>query len=92
MTEPAPPAPAAPPPIEDLSFDAAMAEFQRVVSELEQGGQPLEASLALYERGVALQAHLDRLLSDAELRVRRLVERGGGRLETVEHADDAPEG
>ncbi len=77
--------------IDDMSFDTAMAEFQRVVSELEAGGQPLEASLALYERGVSLQAHLDRLLADAELRIRRLVERSGGRLETVEHAEDATE-
>jgi exodeoxyribonuclease VII small subunit len=74
--------------IEALGFDAALAEFQRVVAELEAGGQPLEQALALYERGVALQAHLDRLLSDAELRIRRLVERAGGRLETVAHRED----
>jgi exodeoxyribonuclease VII small subunit len=79
------------PAIAELGFDAALAEFQRVVAELEGGGQPLEDALALYERGVALQAHLDRLLSDAELRIRRLVERSGGRLETVEHRED-PEG
>jgi exodeoxyribonuclease VII small subunit len=83
------PAPAASDPaIEALGFDAALAEFQKVVAELESGGQPLEEALALYERGVALQAHLDRLLSDAELRIRRLVERAGGRLETVEHRED----
>jgi exodeoxyribonuclease VII small subunit len=75
--------------IEALGFDAALAEFQRVVATLEVGGQPLEEALALYERGVALQAHLDRLLGDAELRVRRLVERTGGRVDTVEHRDDA---
>ena len=75
------------PAIEALGFDAALAEFQRVVAELEAGGQPLEEALALYERGVALQARLDRLLADAELRIRRLVERAGGRLDTVEHRD-----
>jgi exodeoxyribonuclease VII small subunit len=75
--------------IEALGFDAALAEFQRVVATLEAGGQPLEEALELYERGVALQAHLDRLLGDAELRIRRLVERAGGRVDTVEHRDDA---
>lgn len=75
------------PAIEDLGFDATLAEFQRVVAELETGGQPLEEALALYERGVALQGHLDRLLSDAELRIRRLVERAGGRLDTVDHRE-----
>jgi exodeoxyribonuclease VII small subunit len=75
--------------IEALGFDASLAEFQRVVAALEAGGQPLEEALALYERGVALQAHLERLLSDAELRIRRLVERSGGDLETTTHPEDA---
>jgi len=75
-----------------LGFDAALAELQAVVARLEEGGQPLEEALALYERGVALQEHLERLLADAELRIRRLVERGGGRVEAVEGPgpEDAP--
>jgi exodeoxyribonuclease VII small subunit len=84
-----PPEASADPSIAELGFDAALAEFQRVVADLETGGQPLEEALTLYERGVALQAHLERLLSDAELRIRRLVERSGGRIETVEHREDA---
>ena len=74
-----------------LGFDAALSEFQRVVTELEGGGQPLEEALALYERGVVLQAHLDRLLGEAELRIQRLVERAGGRLETADLDADVPE-
>ena len=68
--------------IDALSFDDALAELQRTVSELEAGGQPLEAAIALYERGVALQARCERLISDAELRVQQLVARAGGALET----------
>jgi exodeoxyribonuclease VII small subunit len=68
--------------VEALSFDDALAELQRVVAELETGGQPLEAAIALYERGVALQARCERLISDAELRVQQLVARAGGALET----------
>ncbi len=75
--------------IEALGFDAALEEFQRIVAELETGGQPLEEALTLYERGVALQVHLERLLDDAESRVRRLVERGGGRVEAVGSSDAA---
>lgn len=71
-------------PVETLGFDAALAELQAVVARLEEGGQPLEEALALYERGVALQERLERLLADAELRIRRLVERGGGRVEALE--------
>lgn len=80
----APPPEPGPPPVESLGFDAALAELQAVVAALEAGGQPLEAALALYERGVALQERLERLLADAELRIRRLVERSGGRVEALE--------
>lgn len=69
------------PSIEDLAFDAALAELQRTVAELETGGQPLEAAIALYERGVALQARCEQLLTDAQLRVEQLVQRAGGALE-----------
>lgn len=72
------------PAIDAMSFDDALAELQRTVAELETGGQPLEAAIALYERGVALQARCERLLGDAELRVQQLVARAGGVLETRE--------
>ncbi len=84
------------PAIDTLSFDAALAELQRTVAELEAGGQPLEASIALYERGVALQARCDRLLSEAQLRVEQLVQKAGGALEArlvrPEDAVDEPGG
>jgi exodeoxyribonuclease VII small subunit len=80
------------PPIDELSFDDALLELQRTVTELEAGGQPLEAAIALYERGVALQARCERLISDAELRVQQLVSRAGGALETREvQTDDGAE-
>jgi exodeoxyribonuclease VII small subunit len=93
-TDPMPDAPAetVPPAVETLTFDEALAELQRTVAELEAGGQPLEAALALYERGVALQARCERLLGDAELRVHQLVARAGGALETREvQVDEASE-
>ena len=78
-------------PIDELSFDDALAELQRTVAELETGGQALEVSIALYERGVALQARCERLLTDAELRVQQLVARAGGALELREVQADDPE-
>ena len=78
--------------IDQLAFDDALAELQRVVAELEAGGQPLEAALALYERGVALQARCERLIGDAELRVQQLVARAGGAIETRDvSVDEASE-
>ena len=80
------------PAIDALTFDEALAELQRTVAELEAGGQPLEEAIALYERGVALQARCERLLGDAELRVQQLVARAGGAME-VRHVSpgDSPE-
>ncbi len=75
-------APTTDPAIDALSFDDALAELQQTVGELEAGGQPLETAIALYERGVALQARCEKLLADAELRVQQLVSRAGGVLET----------
>lgn len=88
MTNPDPdpiaPTPAPGPDPASLTFDEALAELQRTVAALEAGGQPLEASIALYERGVALHERCAALLADAELRVRRLVERAGGAIDALE--------
>jgi exodeoxyribonuclease VII small subunit len=69
--------------IATLTFDRALEELQATVAQLEQGGQPLEEAIVLYERGVALHEQCARLLADAELRVKRLVERTGGALEAI---------
>ena len=74
-------------PIEQLPFDEALAELQRTVADLEAGGQPLEQALALHERGAALIEHCNRLLSDAELRMKQLVAKSSG----VEAVDVRPE-
>lgn len=89
MTETTPPA--TDPAIDALSFDEALAELQRTVAELEGGGQPLETAIALYERGVALEARCERLLRDAELRVQQLVARAGGALEAQDVRPDEAE-
>jgi exodeoxyribonuclease VII small subunit len=76
-----------------LPFDAAFAELRTAIEELEAGGLPLEATILRTERAVALQRHCERLLSDAELRVRQLTARPGGGLETRDvSVDDATGG
>lgn len=76
-------------PLETLTFDAALAELERTVAELEAGGLPLEQTIARYERGVALEQRCEQLLADAELRVRRLVEGARGALAVAELRPDA---
>jgi exodeoxyribonuclease VII small subunit len=101
-TEPASPAassapgaasePAPDPAIAALSFDDAFAELRAAVAELEAGGLSLEDTIARTERAVALQRHCERLLGEAELRVKQLVSRPGGGLEARDiAAEDATE-
>jgi exodeoxyribonuclease VII small subunit len=67
-----------------MSFDEALLALQRTVAELEQGGLPLERSIALYEKGVALHERCAGLLGEAELRVQKLLERSAGSLEVAD--------
>jgi exodeoxyribonuclease VII small subunit len=83
---PEPPTPEAA--ITALPYDRALAEFQSVVARLEAGGLPLEEVIALFERGVALHAHCESLLSSAELRVQRLVDGASGSQRTVDLRPD----
>lgn len=81
------------PTIAALTFDDAFAELRAAVAELEAGGLSLEDTIARTERAVALQRHCERLLGEAELRVRQLVNRPGGGLEARDIAiDEASEG
>jgi exodeoxyribonuclease VII small subunit len=59
--------------IADMTFEAAIAELETLVARLEAGDASLEDSIALYERGVALKAHCDGKLKDAQLRVDQIV-------------------
>ncbi len=61
------------PPVESLSFEAALAELESIVSRLEQGEVDLEDSIALYERGTALKAHCEKKLKGAEARLEKIV-------------------
>ncbi len=65
-------------PIAELTFEQALAALEQVVSQLEGGQVPLEQSIALYERGDALKKHCDTKLSEAELKVEKIVAGGDG--------------
>jgi len=64
------PAPTAP--VASLSFEAAMAELETIVRQLEGGDVNLEESVTLYERGQALRQHCEARLKAAELRVEQV--------------------
>ena len=65
-------------PVEELSFESALAELESIVAKLEQGEVDLEDSIALYERGQALKAHCEKKLKAAEGRLEKVVQGAGG--------------
>jgi exodeoxyribonuclease VII small subunit len=77
---PAPPPAASLPPVESLSFEAALAELEQIVRGLEAGQQKLEEAITAYERGAALRAHCEAKLAEAESRVAAIVQRQDGSL------------
>jgi exodeoxyribonuclease VII small subunit len=64
--------------IKKMSFEAAMAELEKVVRDLESGNVELEKSISLYERGAALKAHCEAQLRAAEERVEKITLGEGG--------------
>ena len=69
-----PPTPA----ITDLTFEQALEQLEKIVSELESGQAPLERSIDIYERGAQLKAHCESRLQAARLRVEKIVVGPGG--------------
>lgn len=61
-----------PTPVEELTYEQASAELEGIVALLEQEQTDLEATIAWFERGLALAKHCQDLLDKAELRVRTL--------------------
>jgi len=56
-------------PISEMTFEQAMIELERIVTQLEKGDVPLEDSISLYEKGAELKKRCETKLKDAEQKV-----------------------
>lgn len=68
-------------------YESALAELEAIVSEMESGQLPLEASLAAYKRGAELLQYCRQQLADAEQQV-KILENGSLKPFRIENADD----
>ncbi len=59
-------------PVEEMTFEDAIRELERVVGKLERGDVALDDSIALYERGAALKKRCETKLSEAEEKVAKI--------------------
>lgn len=78
-------------PVDQLSFEKALAELESIVQRLEQGKVELAESIAIYERGEALKKHCEKLLAAAEARVEKIRVGSDGKAANAEPLDgDVP--
>ena len=55
--------------IDEMKFEQALAELERIVSSLENQTAPLDESISLYENGIALVKRCTVLLDEAQQKV-----------------------
>jgi exodeoxyribonuclease VII small subunit len=76
------------PEISGMPFEAALAELEKIVDQLEKGAVPLDESIQLYERGEALKKRCDELLKNAEMRIEKITLGADGGVKGVAPLDD----
>lgn len=74
----------------EVDFEAALAELETLVERMESGELSLDGSLAAFERGIHLTRTCQRALTEAEQRVRVLLEREDGLALEDAPVDDGP--
>jgi len=59
------------------NFEDAVKQLEEIVELLEKGDIPLEESLVLFQRGVALSGYCTRKLDETEKKIVQLIEESG---------------
>lgn len=71
---------ALPPDIAALSFEAALAELEQLVKQLEDGKARLDDAIGAYERGSLLRRHCEVKLRDAQLKIDQITQNADGTI------------
>ena len=66
--------------MEELSFEEAMENLEKVVSDLEAGKLSLDESVKRFEEGMKLSKHCNEILEKAEKQINVLVEKENGEM------------
>ena len=68
---------------ETVNFEASLKKLEQIVGKLEDGDNSLEDSVKSFEEGIGLVKECKKQLSEAELKVKKLLDNG----ETVDLED-----
>lgn len=60
------------PKADDLSFEQALVELEKIVSSLESGQAPLADSITAYERGMVLKKQCEQKLNEAQEKIEKI--------------------
>ena len=70
-----------------LDFEKSLEKLEKIIEALEDGELPLNESIKTFEEGVKLTKHCQDLLSKAELKIQKLLDKDDGSLD-LEDFDD----
>lgn len=73
--------------IQKLSFEAALAQLEEIVSKLERGDVGLEESIDFYTKGTQLKAHCQQKLASAQARIEKIQMNADGSAKGAEPFD-----
>ena len=71
----------------NLGFEKSLVKLENIIEALEDGDLPLNESIKTFEEGVKLTKHCQELLTKAELKIQKLLEKDDGTLD-LEDFDD----
>ena len=60
------------PSLENISFEEALAELEKIVRQLESGGADLKTSIDAYGRGMELKKHCEARLKEAQSKIEKI--------------------
>ena len=70
--------------IKEMSFEAALAELELIVRQIDSGQQDLATSVANFERGVLLKKHCEEKIESAKLKIEKITSQDSDKFQTTE--------
>lgn len=67
---------------DNLSFEEALTELEKIVRQLESGGTDLKSSIDSYERGMALKKLCETKLKEAQGKIEKITLSADGKVTT----------
>lgn len=66
--------------INQMSFEEALLELEKIVTKLESGKESLESAINEYEYGNALREYCEKKLKEAKLKIDKIVKKEDGSI------------